>query len=595
MKKITRIAALLAAGALLFGAFGCSSGGDGDETPQGPQTETVSYALKTGTLGFESGTLKVSGMNTTEDTSDDTFEMTLKPTGKDAVTVTGTWKLNDGSTTEFTCKSDKSVEINGVSVTPDTVVTGTMNSDTISLSIPTETTPVTLTFVKNEDTSGGTGGATSATVKYLQLTNTGNSSNVTPDWSATVSETSLVTATDLVWKLATGLTAKQFDIKINNNNVDVAHLEQQWTGDYAAASNGNALASVSFTITAVKALKLKTISAVTESGKGPNGMTCWIGDEQVATGVQYSDAAVKAFKLSNVSLDDYEVAAGDTVTIKITCDKTGDTSGTDSSTGKVGFGQISLAVEAAGTTGGIQGGGQQGGGDNTGNTGNTGDNTGNTGDNTGNTGDNSGNTGDNSGNTGNDSGNTGNGNENQGGGNNESGDQGGGGNGDGEEEEPEEVPPTVGVKLDADFTKFSAATVCAEGSTVPVRLGDTDFFAVSGSSGKAITLEKKNNSMALVFSGGGGVEKSAVFFYAKKGTATVTVTYYNGNEGRYVKVLNAGMDTTEATDDEKTDKNNTPKTREINITIDEDLTPVYIGSASSGIYVASIKVEYTDE
>ena len=156
MKKITRIAALLAAGALLFGAVGCSSGGDGDGDDPSRGTTPVSYTLKAGTPGFDSGSLEVSGMDTTDDTGDDTFEMTLKPTGKAAVTVTGTWKLNDGSTTEFTCKSDKSVEINGVPVTPDTVVTGTMNGDTISLSIPTETTSVTLTFVKNEDTSGGT-------------------------------------------------------------------------------------------------------------------------------------------------------------------------------------------------------------------------------------------------------------------------------------------------------------------------------------------------------------------------------------------------------------------------------------------------------
>ena len=156
-------------------------------------------------------------------------------------------------------------------------------------------------------------------------------------------------------------------------------------------------------------------------------------------------------------------------------------------------------------------------------------------------------------------------------------------------------PPTVGVKLDADFTTFSAAKVCAEGSTVPVRLGDTDFFAVSGSGGKDIELKSQNGSMALNFSGGGGIGKSAVFFYAKEGTATVTVTYYSGNADRYVKVLNEGMDTAEATAAEKTTTDKALKTRTINITVDKDLTPVYIGSASSGIYVASIKVEYTDE
>lgn len=171
--------------------------------------------------------------------------------------------------------------------------------------------------------------------------------------------------------------------------------------------------------------------------------------------------------------------------------------------------------------------------------------------------------------------------------NNEAGD---GGN----EEEPEEVTPTIGVNLDADFTTFDAATVCAQDSTVPVRLGDTDFFAVSGSGGKVIALETKDKSIALTFGGTGGERKNAVFFYARKGTATVTVTYYQSNAGRYVKVLNAGMDTTEVNEDKQTDTSNTRKTREIDITIGEDLTPVYIGSANSGIYIASIKVEYKD-
>ena len=155
-------------------------------------------------------------------------------------------------------------------------------------------------------------------------------------------------------------------------------------------------------------------------------------------------------------------------------------------------------------------------------------------------------------------------------------------------------PPTVGEKLDADFTKFEAGVVCAEGSTVPVRLGDTDFFAVSGSSGKTIELKKQDNSMALNFSGAGDIGKSAVFFYAKEGTATVTVTYYQSNADRYVKVLNEGMDTAEVTADEKTTTDKARKTRTINITVDKDLTPVYIGSATNGIYVASIKVEYQD-
>ena len=152
MKKITRIAALLAAGALLFGAVGCSSGGDGDGDDPSRGTTPVSYTLKAGTPNFDSGSLEVSGMDTTEDTGDDTFKMTLKPTGKDAVTVTGTWEL----TTEdsFVCKPTEDVEINGITVTKATGATGTINDDdSITLTVAEG---VSLVFVKNEDTSGGT-------------------------------------------------------------------------------------------------------------------------------------------------------------------------------------------------------------------------------------------------------------------------------------------------------------------------------------------------------------------------------------------------------------------------------------------------------
>ena len=164
MKKITRIAALLAAGALLFGAFGCSSGGDGDgdETPSG--TTPVSYTLKAGTPNFDSGSLKVSGMDTTEDTGDDTFEMTLKPTGKAAVTVTGTWELTTENS--FVCKPTEDVEINGINVTKATGATGTLNDDD-SITLTVE--GVSLVFVKNEDSGGITPVEKSFTVDFVGL------------------------------------------------------------------------------------------------------------------------------------------------------------------------------------------------------------------------------------------------------------------------------------------------------------------------------------------------------------------------------------------------------------------------------------------
>ena len=538
MKKITRIAALLAAGALLFGAFGCSSGGDGDETPSGPQTETVSYTLKD-TPGFDSGSLKVSGMNTTDDTSDDTFEMTLKLADEEeAKTVTGTWELTE---TGFVCKSDANVTIGDITVNAGESVPGTLNEDNSEITLEVSDV-VRLVFVKDED-SGGTGGATSATVKYLQLTNTSNSSNVTPDWSATVSDTSVVTATDLVWTLVDGLTHKQWDIKagLNNNGVAEAQLEEQTTGE----GKENGLASVSFDITAVKALKLKTISAITSSGKTPTGITCWIDGEAVAQGVQYSDAATKAFKLSDASLDDYEVAAGDTVTIKITSDKT--SKATEGA--KIDFSQISLTVETAGTTGGIQGGGQQGGGDNSGNTGNdsgnTGDNsgsgnenqsggdnsgnTGNTGDNTGNTGDNSGNTGGNTGNTGN----TGNGNENQGGGN-ESGDQGGEGGGeDGGEEEPAEEP----VPFTGSFVGLNGASFGLDPLTKETDLkGTTELKSADGSISASLKSNDGGGNLKITVSNGKATGIKYNGSSLKNGTDSLQSTVDVSTLTRYISV-----------------------------------------------------------
>jgi len=88
---------------------------------------------------------------------------------------------------------------------------------------------------------------------------------------------------------------------------------------------------------------IATISAITSSGKTPTGITCYVDDVSKATGVQYSEEATKAFKLSDASLGDTVVAAGSTAVIKITCDKT--TSATSGA--KVDFGQIVLTVEDA--------------------------------------------------------------------------------------------------------------------------------------------------------------------------------------------------------------------------------------------------------
>ena len=181
-----------------------------------------------------------------------------------------------------------------------------------------------------------------ATVKYLTLSSySSNSSKVTPDWKAEVSNTSLVTASDLTWTLDSQLTHSQWDVKLNNNGVAEATLEEQTTGAFKYdATSHNAFASVSFTITALKDIKLKKISAITSGGKSPTGITCYVDDVSKATGVQYSSSTTKAWKLAEADLGDIEIAKGKKATIKITSDKNADA--TDGA--KIDFGQISLLV-----------------------------------------------------------------------------------------------------------------------------------------------------------------------------------------------------------------------------------------------------------
>ncbi len=182
-----------------------------------------------------------------------------------------------------------------------------------------------------------------ATVKYLTLDSyTANSSDVTPDFTATVSQAALVTATDLTWTPNSGLTHSQWDVKLGNNGVTEAQLEEQLTGDTVEPYT---LGYVSFTITAVRDIKLKTISAITSSGKGPTGMTCYVDDTSKATGSLYS-GATKAYQLSDASLGDIALSAGDTAIIKITCDKD-ETVSAGTKTIKIDFSQIVLTVEDA--------------------------------------------------------------------------------------------------------------------------------------------------------------------------------------------------------------------------------------------------------
>ena len=149
-----------------------------------------------------------------------------------------------------------------------------------------------------------------------------------------------------------------------------------------------------------------------------------------------------------------------------------------------------------------------------------------------------------------------------------------------------------------DFTAvLTASEILAEAkSDKPVQIKDTQCYVIFGSDGSAITgntQTPKGGSKVpcLNFGGTGAIKKNALYFTAKQGKALITVSYFSGSAGRYVKVLNADMDKTVA-DDEKTTSDKEIKTRAIAIEVDSDDTEIYLGSASSGIYVTAIKVEY---
>ena len=463
MKKITRIAALLAAGALLFGAAGCSSGGgDGDETPQGPQTETVSYTL-TDTPGFESGTLKVSGMNTTDDTSDDTFEMTLKLADEEeAKTVTGTWELTD---TGFVCKSDADVTIGEITVNAGESVSGKLNEDNSEITLEVSDV-VSLVFVKDEDSGGNTPVEKSFTVDFVGL----QSNDFDPAVTFSSEKQNLPAGSQTKVKNVTLYSRSDGSLIVRNANGECTGI------NYGGSSFNNDKGEGSLGATADTSLYARVIyvpvecagtlkvtyktnfkpDAGSESLEDKGQIGAYDADGKLI-GEVASVAGVNSDKPLTVN-----VSAATTVAILYA--RNGTKKNASDLSGGIDVTKIEFTVAES-----------------DGNTGNTGGNTGNTGDNSGNTGDNSGNTGDNSGNTGNDSGNTGNGNENQGG-NNESGDQGGEGGGeegDGEEEDLSSIFTIENgyLNLVADKYEYSLSQTNLKATT-----GNNAWSAVSGDS-----------------------------------------------------------------------------------------------------------------
>ena len=171
-----------------------------------------------------------------------------------------------------------------------------------------------------------------------------------------------------------------------------------------------------------------------------------------------------------------------------------------------------------------------------------------------------------------------------------------GGAGGGEDEEPEaDYSAYTEAFASVDFKTLSTQDPLVEaGSADPVQIGSTEFYAISGTSGGAITLKTQKDIMSLCTSGGGAVDKNAVYFEAKKGEALVTVSYHQA-ANRYVKVLNTGMDTVAPPSSLQTTASGEVKTRNIEIEVPANNTKIYLGSANSGIYITAISVKYKAE
>ena len=466
MKKITRIAALLAAGALLFGAFGCSSGGDGDENPPEPQTETVSYTLKTGTYGFENGSLKVSGMNTTDDTSDDTFEMTLKPTDEDAKTVTGTWELTE---TGFVCKSNANVTIGEITVNAGESVSGTLNEDNSEITLEVKE-GVYLVFVKDEDSGGITPVEKSFTVDFVGL----QSNDFDPAVTFSSEKQNLPAGSQTKVKNVTLYSRSDGSLIVRNANGECTGI------NYGGSSFNNDKGEGSLGATADTSLYARVIYVPVECAGTlkvtyKTTFTPATGFESLEDkgqiGAYDADGKLIGEVASVAGVDNDKpltVNVSAATTVAILYARNGTKKNASDLSGGIDVTKIEFAAAES-----------------DGNTGNTGDNSGNTG---------------NTGNTGNDSGNTGSGNENQGG-NNESGDQGGEeGDGNGGTGTNTTVTGTVDKSTSANtevtYIAASAGTyiVFSEGGGARfagVSFG-TESWAAKGTDGNA---DQKNSTL----------------------------------------------------------------------------------------------------
>ena len=122
---------------------------------------------------------------------------------------------------------------------------------------------------------------------------------------------------------------------------------------------------------------------------------------------------------------------------------------------------------------------------------------------------------------------------------------------------------------------------------------DTGFSVTKcGTSGKYTQIGTQNSKQCLITQGTGTAEKNSIAVKVAAGKVTVTMKYFQNKDGRYLKILNDGLDTVVPTDPSEltaaTDKNTRERT--VTFTLDEETT-LYIGSATGGgLYIESIVI-----
>ena len=123
--------------------------------------------------------------------------------------------------------------------------------------------------------------------------------------------------------------------------------------------------------------------------------------------------------------------------------------------------------------------------------------------------------------------------------------------------------------------------------------GATGLKVIKGVGGSDIKLGKQNSIGTVQPGGAVVVAKTDIVAECGAGKVTVTISYFNGNDGRYIDVLDSTGKVLADSSDKPTTKDKAVKEAVLTFTLTEADT-IYIGSHASGIYISYIEVTVKD-